>query len=90
MCVAVYVCELASEGLNRLVVHRILLTVGKLFFFFTNVMFYVGCSEVSQFLVPFLHEHQPLNTLKNCVQNSSAAVAQHILLKTVEKDICNL
>jgi len=43
-----------------------------------------------QFLIPFLHEHEPRHIWKNCIQNSGAAIAELILLKTVEDDICNL
>jgi hypothetical protein len=56
---------------------------------FSNVTFYVRCSEVCQFLIPFLHEHESHHILKTCIQNSGAAIAQLILLKTVENDICN-
>ena len=58
--------------------------------FFSNIMFYVSSTEDYQILIPFLHEHQPHRTQKNCVQNSGAAIAQLMLLKTVENDICNL
>jgi hypothetical protein len=50
-------------------------------------MLYVRCSEVYLFLTPFLHEHEPHYVLKNYIQNSGAALAQLILLKTVENDI---
>jgi hypothetical protein len=43
-----------------------------------------------QFLIPFLHEHEPRHIWKNYIQNSGAAIAQLILLKTLEVDICNL
>jgi hypothetical protein len=43
-----------------------------------------------QFLISFLHEHGPHHIRKYYIQNSGAAIAQLILLKTVENDTCNL
>jgi len=43
-----------------------------------------------QFLIPFLHVHEPHHIRKYYIQNSGATIAQLTMLKTVEDDICNL